>query len=118
MDPLAVLVRDPDLARLAADIAGTSNPGVIQGRWEDWCSRHLGTDLADLGAKTLPEGRLWPVPHSPLFDFEATAAGAEAFLDDYAASRGPGFTAADRRAASAYARYTRAYKDRCVHALR
>jgi len=155
--------------------------------------------LGALGTKSLPEGRLWPAPHSPLFDFEATNAGAEAideearaarreldgrvprlvvshtdwssqhlrfdglrlvmvydtdslmtvdeaysagiaaatfparwdpghepwptveeteaFLDEYAEIRGPMFTPDDRRAASAYARYTRAYKDRCVHSL-
>lgn len=310
MNPLAVLFQDPDSARLAAEIAGTPDPGLIRGRWDQWCARYLPSGLAevesvvvsvglaacwrladgrrvffkqlrapageaarlkavnqvlgrlraagfpvpeplagpkpcgpglglaqtweepgafanahrpevrqaqaaalaelhrltsgwtglgDLGIKALPEGGLWPVPHSPLFDFEATAAGAEtidqearasrvdlegrvprlvvshsdwssqhlrfhdlrlvmvydtdsfvnvdeaysaglaaatfparweqghepwpsldeteAFLDDYAVSRGPVFTAGDRRAASAYARYTRAYKDRCVHAL-
>jgi Phosphotransferase enzyme family len=31
----------------------------------------------------LPAGRLWPVPHSRLFDFEATAAGA-GWIDDVA----------------------------------
>ncbi|HEY8287188.1 MAG TPA: hypothetical protein VIJ28_22595, partial [Chloroflexota bacterium] len=32
----------------------------------------------------LPPGSLWPVPHSPIFDFEATAAGAE-WIDRIAA---------------------------------
>jgi len=46
-----------DLSRLAAPFVDT--PGL----------EHHGGDL--------PAGVLWPVPHSVLFDFEATAAGAE-----------------------------------------
>jgi hypothetical protein len=34
--------------------------------------------------RDLPEGRLYPAPHSPLFDFEATRAGAE-WIDELAA---------------------------------
>jgi hypothetical protein len=40
---------------------------------------------AQLGLVTqLPAGSLWPVPHSPIFDFEATALGAE-WIDRIAA---------------------------------
>jgi hypothetical protein len=35
-----------------------------------------GLSLAALDLR-LPEGTIWPTPHSPLFDFEATSAGAE-----------------------------------------
>jgi hypothetical protein len=43
-----------------------------------------GTRLLAHLHSNLPSGRLWPTPHSKLFDFEATAAGAE-WIDALAA---------------------------------
>ena len=37
----------------------------------------VGLDSLRRGPMTVREGRLWPRPHSPRFDFEATSAGAE-----------------------------------------
>jgi hypothetical protein len=42
-----------------------------------------GSSLAPMLLGVPPTGRLWPVPHSKLFDFEATAAGA-AWIDNVA----------------------------------
>ena len=41
-------------------------------------------NMADLHPAPLPPGSLWPVPHSPIFDFAATTAGAE-WIDRLAA---------------------------------
>jgi hypothetical protein len=43
----------------------------------------LPPDLLGVHPQETPPGRLWPRPHSPLFDFEATAAGAE-WIDELA----------------------------------
>ena len=40
-------------------------------------------DLADVPIQQVPRGDLWPRPHSPIFDFAATADGAE-WIDDLA----------------------------------
>jgi hypothetical protein len=50
-------------------------------------ARPLAADstLAPMLLSALPADRLWPVPHSRLFDFEATARGA-AWIDDVAAA--------------------------------
>jgi Ser/Thr protein kinase RdoA (MazF antagonist) len=37
----------------------------------------LRLDIVGAHPQRTPPGRLWPIPHSPIFDFEATAAGAE-----------------------------------------
>ena len=47
------------------------------------CRPFAATSLLAGRAWAMPADRLWPVPHSKLFDFEATAAGAE-WIDDVA----------------------------------
>jgi hypothetical protein len=64
-----------------------------------------------------PDGELWPKPHNVLFDFEATAAGAEWIDDEYELARGTPFSAAERHTAQAACVYLRAYAARCQHAV-
>ena len=55
-----------------------------------------GIDPAGLGANpmALPDTDLYPSPHSPLFDFERTAAGAQ-WIDEIAAAARAAMTADD-----------------------
>jgi hypothetical protein len=63
---------------------------VIRGRMAQALARTIGlaAEVQDVGALSLgwawPKADLWPVPHNALFDFEATAEGAE-WIDGIAA---------------------------------
>ena len=65
-------------AELVASAAGLARLVAVAAELSD-------TDVAALAAHPMrtPAGGLYPEPHSPLFDFEATAAGAE-WIDDLA----------------------------------
>lgn len=77
---------------IIGEVADGHNPDVRRVITAELCrlakeGRSLG-DVTDLGPPALlraPDEALWPVPHSPIFDFESTREGAE-WIDELATS--------------------------------